>query len=480
MKKTVLAINPAIPYSNLLKELAEHRNNGAELLANDLHIIQIGAGGTGGYVAYEILRLLGNLPRELKEHIHYTLMDGDVYESKNIGRQLCCEEDIGKFKAQVIIEEYGEIFGVDPHQTTYVNEYLTNINQLWGLTNMPLPVLRVTDKEECFDETRASWQTHNVPGLSVIIIDCVDKNAPRAILHEYFKAMDKLPDPLGVAHRSQPNDQGVIELSRLRNTTRIRDIYIISSGNGKYNGQVSWGRKSFLGAIVKPLYYDDIYGDREVSSILGAPINSYASASTSIVNPSQTAFNQRRLEVLATDYYLSKDNVDLIRNGGIQFRLPKVITASTYLVSMPIPVVNLENREINVQHPMLRNINMFMSTFMSTRTPYDRFPELTDLEADNREEALSCAERAEINVQSITANKTAAAIVINYFTMIFNGMYPLEKDIPVLATETTRFNILTGEYSSDPITTESLRKVQEETVEEETVEERADEPDFAV
>jgi hypothetical protein len=466
MKKTVLAINPAIPYVNLLKELAEHRNNGVELLANDLHIIQIGAGGTGGYVAYEILRLLGNLPGELKEHIHYTLMDGDMYESKNIGRQLCCEEDIGKFKAQVIIEEYGEIFGVDPHQTTYVNEYLTNINQLYELANMPLPAMLMHDKDDYFDGTRASWQTHNVPGLSVIIIDCVDKNAPRAILHEYFKKMDKLPDPLGVAHRSQPNDQEVIELTGLRNTTRIRDIYIISSGNGKYNGQVSWGRKSFLGTIVKPMYYDDIYGDGDVSSIIGTPISTYVGEATSIVNPTAQAFNQRRLEVLATDYYLAKTNVDLVRNGGVQFRLPKVITANTYLVSLPIPIANLENREINVRHPMLRNINMFMSTFMSTNTPYDRFPELTDLEADNREEALSCAERAEINVQSITANKTAAAIVINYFTMIFNGMYPLEKDIPVLATETTRFNILTGEYSSDPITTESLRKVQEETGEE--------------
>lgn len=474
MKKTVLTINPAIPYSNLLKELAEHRNNGAGLLANDLHIIQIGAGGTGGYVAYEILRLLGNLPGELKEHIHYTLMDGDTYESKNIGRQLCCEEDIGKFKAQVIIEEYGEIFGVDPSQATYVNEYLTSKAQLYKLTNVPLPAMLVSDKKDFYDETRASWQTHNVPGLSVIIIDCVDKNAPRAILHEYFKALDRLPNSLDVAHRRQPNDQGVIELTRLRNTTRIRDIYIIASGNGKYNGQVSWGRKSFLGTIVKPLYYDDIYGDREVSSILGAPISSGESV-TSLVNPTTQAFNRRRLEVLASNYYLSKDNVDLIRDGGVQFRLPKVITANTYLVSLPIPIASLENKEINVHHPMLRNINMFMSTFMSTNTPYDRFPELTDLEADNREEALSCAERAEINVQSITANKTAAAIVINYFTMIFNGMYPLEKDIPVLATETTRFNILTGEYSSDPITTESLRRVHRETEEE-----RIEEPDSGV
>lgn len=475
MKKTVLAINPATPYANLLKELAEHRNNVASLFTNDLHIIQIGAGGTGGYVAYEILRLLGNLPSELKEHIHYTLMDGDTYESKNIGRQLCCEEDIGKFKAQVIIEEYGEIFGVDSHQATYVNEYLTHINQLYELSSMPLPAMFTHSNEDFYDKPRVSCQSHNVPGLSVIIIDCVDKNAPRAILHKYFKVMDALPDPMGVAQRSQSNTRGAIWLDKLCNTTRIRDIYIISSGNGKYTGQVSWGRKSFLGSLVKPLYYNDIYGGKEVSSILGAPISSCVTDTTAntIVNPSTQEFNQHRLELLAANYYLSKSNVDLVRNGGVQFSLPKVITANTYLVSLPIPIVNLENREINTQHPMLRNINMFMSTFISTNTPYDRFPELTDLEADSREEALSCAERAEINVQSITANKTAAAIVINYFTMIFNGMYPLEKDIPVLATETTRFNILTGEYSSDPITTESLRRLQTEAVEERVTEPEA-------
>ena len=118
---------------------------------------------------------------------------------------------------------------------------------------------------------------------------------------------------------------------------------------------------------------------------------------------------------------------------------------------------NLEDPELESGHPMLKNMNMFMSAFMSTPTPYDRFPELTDLEIDKREEAMSCAERAEHNVQSINANKTAAALVVNYFTSIFNGMYMFEKEVPVLTTETTRFNILTGEYSSDPINTNSLR-----------------------
>ena len=45
-----------------------------------LSIVQIGAGGTGGYVAAEIMKILGGLPLKVKEHIYYTIVDGDAFE----------------------------------------------------------------------------------------------------------------------------------------------------------------------------------------------------------------------------------------------------------------------------------------------------------------------------------------------------------------------------------------------------------------
>lgn len=489
MKKTVLAIGPASPYVNLLATVQEHLNDLSVIKPNfnNLHIIQLGAGGTGGYVAYEILRMLGNIPEVLKPYIHYTLMDGDTYEPKNIGRQLCCEDDIGKYKAQVLIEEYGELFGVTPDQASHIDEYFTAISQLAVLPKFPLPIWSVfadDEVEKFFKDSEAavalnSKQPHiNATATSFIIIDCVDKNAPRKLLHDYFTDISSLPSTLArlnyccnavpdcdkitatgqqiIAH----NNGGNSLLGSMYGVTPIRDIYIISSGNGKYTGQVSWGRKSFLGNSSGPMHYKDIFGDKDVSSIIGPKINMNDEVEAVDITPGMTDadVNQLRLKALAEEYF-TPSNVKRFQDNVFQ----EIVDPATgrlsngYIKSIPIPITNPEEPELETGHPMLKNMNMFMSAFMSTPTPYDRFPELTDLEIDAREEAMSCAERAEHNVQSINANKTAAALVVNYFTSIFNGMYMFEKEVPVLTTETTRFNILTGEYSSDPITTDSLR-----------------------
>lgn len=482
MKKTVLAICPATPFKNIIDEVRLGLNNDIRQgTYNNLHIIQIGAGGTGGYVAYEILRMLGNMPQELKPHVHYTLMDGDVYEPKNLGRQLCCEDDMGKFKAQVLVEDYGELFGITKEQATYVPEYLTNISQLQNLEGMSLPYfVSFGDKEREHFFTDAanevvfgSNQPHrNVGGISYIIIDCVDKNAPRKIIQDYLNDCNIMPgmkEKVNYAAAGFAASKLTLQGELIKEQddrivcgtygiTPVRDIYVISSGNGKYTGQVSWGRKVFLGNSTGPMHYQDIYGDREVSSIIGPKIEAMSDAYELPKDISQQELNQLKLKVMASEYY-NAETVRALLSGNLkQLQDPESGIYSThgYIISLPVPVTTGEDKVLNVEHPMMRNINMFMSAFMSTPTPYDRFPALLDLEEDAREEAMSCAERAEHNVQSINANKTAAALVINYFTMIFNGMYPLEKEVPVLTTETTRFNILTGEYSSDPITTESL------------------------
>lgn len=490
MKKTVLAIGPASPYTNLLANIQEHLDDLSVFKHNNfnnLHIIQLGAGGTGGYVAYEILRMLGNIPEMLKPYVHYTLMDGDVYEPKNLGRQLCCEDDIGKYKAQVLVEDYGELFGVTQEQASHIDEYFTDISQLAVLPKFPLPIWTVfvdNDVKKFFEDSEAavafnSKQPHiNAPATSFIIIDCVDKNAPRKLLHDYFADIDSLPGTLARLNYSlnavsncdkitttgqqimAHNNNGDSLLGSMYGITPIRDIYIISSGNGKYTGQVSWGRKSFLGNSSGPMHYKDIFGDRDVSSILGPKINTEGELEAIDITPNMTDadVNKLRMEALAK-YYFTPSNVKRFNDNVFQ----EIVDPATgrlsqgYIKSIPIPMKNLEDPEIEDKHPMLKNMNMFMSAFMSTPTPYDRFPSLTDLEIDKREEAMSCAERAEHNVQSINANKTAAALVVNYFTSIFNGMYMFEKEVPVLTTETTRFNILTGEYSSDPIDTHSLR-----------------------
>ena len=63
-------------------------------------IAVVGCGGTGGFAAEGICRLLAGrtVPKQL------VLIDGDRVEERNLGRQNFCPEDLGNFKAQALAE----------------------------------------------------------------------------------------------------------------------------------------------------------------------------------------------------------------------------------------------------------------------------------------------------------------------------------------------------------------------------------------
>lgn len=82
-----------------------------------LHIIQVGCGGTGGYLALPLSKFIRN--GHVDAVSRYVLVDGDVVEPKNIARQNFFPEDIGMYKAQVL----GKRYGVD-----YCNEFITKDN----------------------------------------------------------------------------------------------------------------------------------------------------------------------------------------------------------------------------------------------------------------------------------------------------------------------------------------------------------------
>lgn len=179
-----------------------------------VHIIQIGAGGTGGYVASQLLRLLGGHPR--REDIIYTLMDGDTFESKNIGRQLCFSRDLGQNKADNIIRKYGVAFGV-PHAQA-LHKYLTSASELYQL-------IRNTPNNG--NHNRQAMLAYDYLPV-VIIIDCVDKNTPRRYIY------DAINRRTGEYHGDFNSGETGSVVSQ--------HTYLISSGNGPYSGQVFWGR----------------------------------------------------------------------------------------------------------------------------------------------------------------------------------------------------------------------------------------------
>lgn len=445
-----------------------------------IHIVQIGAGGTGGYVASNLLRQLGSMHPLIKDRIYYWLMDGDEFEAKNMGRQLCTEDDLGENKAEVLINKYGEFYGCNMEHIFAVPEYLTDISQLININAIPdytpnpkaynrntlhnlwietvyqCEGLRYNNSLSNEEEARCKKirdalqietiiPCHSSAFPTIIFIDCVDKNAPRKIIHDYMQRYKECKScyqnsaifqtrlELMLRHEDLPNkfNEFVDKLGRMLTDSDIfnlgrcigSNIYLISSGNSQYTGQVYWGRISQFFADQPATTYSDIMhqGDPQEYSLANllaamAEYNSSLKKNTGMKS-----------------LYANHDVLELNNNLSIRHweHIPDVIT---------------------------ENPNYFKSLFMSVPTPYERFPELLDLEVDKAEEAMSCAERAAQNVQNITANQTAATLANNYLTSILRGMLPMKNtDRTILTTAGINFNVNTNVFTSEYLTSDYLQ-----------------------
>lgn len=443
-----------------------------------IHIVQIGAGGTGGYVASNLLRQLGSMHPLLQDRIYYWLMDGDEFEAKNMGRQLCTEDDLGENKAEVLINKYGEFYGCNMDHLFAIPEYLTdisqliaanaiprytpdpvaytksNINDLWHSTKYSCnftPYVSKEDADNCKKirdllQLETVIPCHSSTYPTIIFIDCVDKNAPRKIIHDYMQQYktskscyqsnsvfrNRLKnmldfDDLPAAFTTFVN-RGDAYMLISREMLSLRscigsNIYLISSGNSQYTGQVYWGRISQFFPDQPAATYSDIMtqGDPEdysLANILTA-MAEYNGSPVKDTGMRSLYENNRILEIVP--------NLTVRKWESI----PDVIT---------------------------ENPNYFKSLFMSVPTPYERFPELLDLEVDKAEEAMSCAERAAQNVQNITANQTAATLVNNYLTSILRGMLPMkDTDRTILTTAGINFNVNTNVFTSEYLTSDYLQ-----------------------
>jgi PRTRC genetic system ThiF family protein len=76
-------------------------------------ICLVGVGGTGAHLARLLARLLSHL-HSLRLHTPtLCLIDHDVVEAKNVGRQLFCTADIGYLKAEVVAKRLSLAFGLE-------------------------------------------------------------------------------------------------------------------------------------------------------------------------------------------------------------------------------------------------------------------------------------------------------------------------------------------------------------------------------
>lgn len=157
-----------------------------------IHVIQVGAGGTGGYIVPMIARMLSTMPTV---DWRYTIIEHDIFEEKNLARQLCIPADIGKNKGEVLVNRYSRAFGLPASKISFV----------------PTPLLSLRE----IPYAHGLHRDH-----SVLILDCVDRAAPRKIIKEYADMWKG--GNLRTFH------------------TRI-PLYTISCGNSQWSGQVAIG-----------------------------------------------------------------------------------------------------------------------------------------------------------------------------------------------------------------------------------------------
>ena len=167
-------------------------------IGKPVKIVMLGAGGTGGYIAPHLYRLLYTLDRTVK----IIIADGDIVEQKNLVRQNFIRGDIGKNKAQVLAERYACAFGME---ILYVPEFIENEDKLANLIS----------------------SHHGSKDEITILIGAVDNNKSRQLCHKIFE--------------------------------QSKDLIYIDSGNGEYTGQVVCGIRSEGHTYYKPI--GDLYPD---------------------------------------------------------------------------------------------------------------------------------------------------------------------------------------------------------------------------
>jgi hypothetical protein len=168
-------------------------------------IVQVGCGGTGGYIQYFLSRLIYSIPESQKPQ--YILCDGDIIEENNLCRQNFTESDIGQNKAEKLAVRYGSIYDFPIH---YIDNYIEDLDTLFELLS------------DC---------GYGIP----VLVGAVDNNASRQLFHEAFC-----------------NDD-------------LKNIIYIDCGNDETSGQVACGIKSNGQILLPPLaeVYPDVLTDRD-------------------------------------------------------------------------------------------------------------------------------------------------------------------------------------------------------------------------
>jgi len=129
-------------------------------------ILVIGCGGTGGHLIPHLARYV-KVKNDSGERrtVNLILADGDMVEEKNLKRQHFIMQDISKNKAMVMAERYSSAFGLE-------------------IKAIPNDLEKVEDINDALNHYSIGSDS------AYMVIGCVDNNASRRVIHEWFTTED--------------------------------------------------------------------------------------------------------------------------------------------------------------------------------------------------------------------------------------------------------------------------------------------------
>ncbi len=148
-------------------------------------VMIVGCGGTGAAVARIVARILYDLKRSRRHTPDLVLVDPDIVEPKNIGRQLFSHSEAGRYKAEAIARRLNFALGLDV---------------AW--INAPLDARRHDDRYggrvviSCVDNHEARREIHQMKGVLIASGNhkttgqvCIgNTNDPELVQHDFGKA----------------------------------------------------------------------------------------------------------------------------------------------------------------------------------------------------------------------------------------------------------------------------------------------------
>lgn len=166
---------------------------------HSISIVLIGAGGTGSEMLNKLARIAYTMNTVDSRDLMVYLVDPDKVDAPNLGRQLFCTADIGRFKSDVLIERINRFYGTNWESipNAFHPSYIKHTNIVITCTDN-VESRMLVKKALSYRKTQDEYQTYFWLDMGN------DFNSGNIILSSKLGEL-KLPDPFDIFGKVKNN-----------------------------------------------------------------------------------------------------------------------------------------------------------------------------------------------------------------------------------------------------------------------------------